>query len=116
MIATQLVKYKGISYEFADGTKLIVPPLSLGDLEVMQERMAKLDGGISPDNINTAVEIICRALRRNYPDITQDKLKNELLDVSNFQEVIQLAMDVGGLKRKEANDGAVSSGEVEAAS
>ena len=40
------------------------------------------------------------SLKRNYPDMTDDHIKNDLLDVSNMLDVFNAVLDIGGLVRK----------------
>lgn len=95
-------KIKGVSYEFANGETYIVPPLSLGHVEMLQERLEKFGGGLDKESIATVVDAAWMALQRNYPQITREKVRDELIDLGNFQEAMMLIMDVGGLRRKEA--------------
>lgn len=80
------------------GTDYIVPPLSLGALEELQERIQAFDGTLAA--AGTVVDCAHRALRRNYPDLTRDQVA-DMIDVGDFQDVMEAVMDVGGLKRKE---------------
>lgn len=97
---------KGIEFEFANGEKMVIPPLSLGSLEVVQEDLSSFDGSMNSKSVGAVVHAVHLALQRNYPDMTADRVKNELLDLSNMGEVMQAVMDVGGLLRKaqEAKD------------
>jgi len=96
---------KGVKYTFANGEELVVPPLSLGALEILQDKIGAFQGGVSKESIETIVEVTLAALHRNYPEITADQVKNDLLDVSNMLDVFGLVMDIGGLKRKEIEAG-----------
>lgn len=91
---------KGIEYTFANGETYTIPPLSLGAIEVMQERLDAFTGDGSLGSVKTVIEATTKALRRNYPDISEEKVANELLDLGNMMEVMQAVMDVGGLRRK----------------
>lgn len=96
---------KGVSIEFANGDQYIVPPLSLGSIEVLQGELEKFNGTVTKESVQTVVKATLLALRRNYPEITEEKVKNELLDVGNMIEVMRAVMDVGGLMRKEQAEG-----------
>lgn len=98
---TAIPKVKGVQVTFADGTLLTVPPLNLAALESLQDRLSKFAGGMDKESIALVVDAALAALHRNYPEITRERLVNDLLDVGNFQEVMEAVMDVSGLKRKE---------------
>ena len=93
-------KYKGVSIEFADGRTFIVPPLSLGAVEILQDKLAKFRGEMDKESIAFVIEATTVSLQRNYPDITEEEVKNELLDLGNMSDVIGAVLDVSGLKRK----------------
>lgn len=94
-------KYKGVSIEFANGETFIVPPLTLGAVEQLQDRLLAFKGGIDKDSISFIIEATTTALQRNYPEITQEHVKNELIDLGNMEEVIGAVLDVSGIKRKQ---------------
>jgi hypothetical protein len=94
-------RIKGIETEFADGTKLIVPPLNLASIQVLQDRLATFKGGMDADSINLVVDATMMALQRNYPDLTRERVITDLIDLGNMEEVMAAVMDVSGLKRKE---------------
>jgi len=95
-----MAKIKGIEFDFPDGT-LILPPLSLGDLELLQERLATLDLS-KPDktNVGTAIDAAHAALTRNYPEMTRAQVA-KLIGLENMIDVLEAVMDVSGLKRKQ---------------
>lgn len=98
---TSVTKFKGIEVEFSNGEKLIVPPLNLGALETFQDRLMSFKGGLDTESITLVLDITTIALQRNYPDITRDMVANELVDLSNMDEVMLAIMDVSGMRRKE---------------
>lgn len=102
---TSTPRFKGIEVEFADGTKLIVPPMNLATIETLQERLSTFTGGIDKTSISLVVDATLASLQRNYPEITRERVINELLDVSNMEEVMAAVMDVSGLRRKEQAQG-----------
>lgn len=94
-----VVKVKGIPFPFSDCT-LVIPPLSLGAMEQLQERLTGMSDVVSdPGNISTVIDTLHAALGRNYPDMTREEVAN-LVDLENMQEAMTCAMDVSGLKRK----------------
>lgn len=98
---TSTPRFKGIEIEFADGSKYVVPPMNLATIEVMQERLAGFTGGMDKTSIALVVDATLASLQRNYPEMTRERVVNELLDVSNMEEVMAAVMDVSGLRRKE---------------
>ena len=94
-----IVKIKGIPVPFGDQT-LVIPPLSLGALEQLQDRLANMREDMSdPEYIGTVIDTVHAALGRNYPDMTREEVA-DLIDLENMQDVMGCAMDVSGLKRK----------------
>ncbi len=83
------------------GTDYIVPPLTLGALEELQDRIQAFDGSLSPASMGIVIDAAHRALKRNYPEITRATVADSI-DVADFGEIMAAVMDVGGLKRKEA--------------
>lgn len=98
---TAIPKVKGVRVEFADGTTLVVPPLNLAAIEQMQDRLTTFRGGVDKESVALVADATLMALRRNYPDMTRERVVNDLVDVGNMQEVMEAVMDVSGLKRKE---------------
>lgn len=99
-----VVRVKGIPVELG-GTVYIVPPLSLGALEQLQDALSAFTGDIrDPKQIGTIIEAAHSALRRNYPDITRAEVA-DLLGLENMMEIMSAVMDVSGLKRREAESG-----------
>lgn len=96
-------KYKGIEIELG-GTVYVVPPIALGDLEQLQDRIEKFDGTTSKESVDTVVDAAYAALKRNYPEITKDQLRIDL-DVANFVDVFTAVVDMAGLRRKEIEEG-----------
>jgi hypothetical protein len=100
---------KGISMTLGE-QEYIVPPLTLGALEDLQESLEAFTGDTSPAAIKTVIDATTRALRRNYPDITRDQVR-ECIGLENMAEVMEAVMDVSGLKRKAREAGEVPPGQ-----
>lgn len=92
-----MIRFAGIAMEIG-GTEYIVPPISIGALEVIQDRLLAMTGKITDGPV--VVDALFAALKRNYPAITREEVA-DLVDVGNFGEVMEAVMDVGGLKRRE---------------
>lgn len=96
---TGVVKVKGIPLDFS-GRHMVVPPLSLGALEQLQERLNAFNGDIAdPDQVRTVIDSAHAALRRNYPDMTRIDVA-DAIGLENMLEVMEAVMDVSGMKRK----------------
>lgn len=94
-----VVKVKGIPVELG-GEQFVVPPLSLGALEQLQERIANFRGDIGDkDQVATVIDAAHSALKRNYPELDRQTVADGI-DVANMAEVFEAVMDVSGLKRK----------------
>ena len=94
-----LVKHKGIPVQMGE-REYVVPPLALGALEALQDRIAGFKGDIRDGKqVATVIDAAHAALKRNYPEITREEVA-DLVDVSNMAEVFEAVMDVSGLKRK----------------
>lgn len=99
-----MVKHKGIAFNLG-GDDYIIPPISLGALEQLQDRIASFTGNANDkEQISTVVDAAFSALRRNYPEITREAVA-EMIDLGNMIEVFGAVMDVSGLKRKEIEEG-----------
>ena len=91
----------GILFDFGGGRVLTVPPLALGALELLQERLATAQAlpATDPAVVATTIDAAHLALARNYPQITRDEV-GELVDIGNMGEVYECLMDIGGVKRR----------------
>ncbi len=96
---TEIVKVKGIPVDFC-GTTRIVPPLSLGALEQLQDRLGAFTGDVADGSqVSTVIDSAFAALRRNYPQITREEVADSI-GLENMTDVMAAVMDVAGLKRK----------------
>jgi hypothetical protein len=99
----EVVKHAGITLVLG-GKEYVVPPLSLGAWEQMQERMTAFTGDLSDKSqVATAIDATLAALKRNYPDMTRDEL-GEILDIGNMVDVVGAVMDVSGARRKKLQE------------
>ena len=89
---------KGVKFEFGNGEALIIPPLSLGAIEVLESAHGEVSTWAP--NVDMVCKLAGLSLKRNYPDMTDDHIKNDLLDVSNMLDVFNAVLDIGGLVRK----------------
>lgn len=92
-------KIKGLEFDFG-GAVLTIPPLSLGDLELLQDRISALQvGSVDPASVGTIIDSTLAALQRNYPEITRADVA-ALIDLENMVDVLECVMDVSGTRRK----------------
>ena len=106
------VRIKGVTVEL-NGVDYVIPPIALGALEQLQERIVAFNGDIQDvKQISTVIDCAYAAMRRNYPDMTREEVA-DLIDIGNMNEVFTAVMDVSGLKRKEQE--AAQAGEAQAA-
>ena len=77
------------------GTVYVVPPLNLAAVEFFQDRLSNFTGGADLQSVTLVAEVTLSALKRNYPDMTLEKVK-ELIDLGNMVEVFQAVMQVSG--------------------
>lgn len=104
------VNVPGVNFAFSGGKTLVIPPLSLGDLEQLQDRIAEVKGGVDKESVKTIVDVTHAALKRNYPEMERSEVA-ALLDLGNMLDVFQCVMDVSGTRRKAQEK---ESGEVQA--
>ncbi len=96
----EIVKYKGIPFAFNNQQTLVIPPIAIGYLEQLQERVSLVNGNtLDPEQISTIIDTLYIALRRNYPDMTREDVA-DLVDLGTMTEAFECAMDISGMKRK----------------
>jgi len=91
----------GVELSFG-GIKRTVPPLSLGALEALQERIAKFKGGFDRESVATVIDAVHACLCRNYHGITREFVAQSL-DMANMFTFMNAAMNISGLTPKELN-------------
>lgn len=110
--ATTVVRVKGIPLELG-GTIRVVPPLSLGSLEQLKDKLSEFTGDVREgDQVATVIDATHACLKRNYPELTREEVA-DWLDLENMMEVMEAVMDVSGMKRK-AKEAAAPEGEAKA--
>ncbi|MDP3650524.1 MAG: hypothetical protein Q8R67_02465 [Rhodoferax sp.] len=84
------------------GVIYILPPCSLATLKRHTkgiDAMQRSSFDFSEASVDTILNLVFEALRRNYPDITPEFVA-EHLGLDMVMETFQAAMDVSGLMRK----------------
>lgn len=82
------------------GRDWLVPPLTLGQLRYLMPKVRQLTEfgvAMSEEQISTMCEIVATALRRNYPDTTNEAVA-ELLDMGNARDVLQAVLTGSGMR------------------
>lgn len=77
-----------------------VPPLAFRAVIELQDDVESLSGmgtKPTPAQVDTVTRIVHSALLRNYPAMTKEEVA-DMLDVGNFQEIINATLAIGGFK------------------
>lgn len=90
---------KGVTVEMG-GEEWVIPPLTLGAIEDMQEELSALATLDPKAQFAAMATVIHTAMQRNYPDLTLDRLKRDLLDMGNIFEVTDAVMGASGMVKK----------------
>jgi hypothetical protein len=90
-------KYKGRPVELG-GQVLIVPAMNAGTFEDFEDRIAALQAGTEPKPIGLVVDLLHRCLRRNYPEIEREFVR-EVVDVDNWAELFAVIMGESGYRQ-----------------
>ena len=99
-----MTKIKGVALTLA-GAEYIVPALSLGALELLQDRIEAFNGAMTKESVATVIDCLHAALGRNYPEMTRAQAA-DLVDVENFSEVMGAVMNTSGMVRGAADPNA----------
>lgn len=99
-----MAQIKGITFDFGAAT-LVIPPIALGALEQLQQRITEFKGEVlDKAQVATVIDVAHAALLRNYPEMTRAQVA-DLIDVANMADVFQAVMDISGMRRKQAEAG-----------
>ena len=97
------VKNPGHAIEL-DGTRFVMPPLSLGQMEQLDEEQMQLllgdEGGITKPRLKLYIDLIHAALMRNYPDLTREFIAGAL-DLGNMRGHLNALLSRSGLSKDE---------------
>lgn len=85
------------------GQVFTVPPLNFKQLKQLRPRIQMLQSGMNgmadEEKMQTFVDVVGIAMRRNYANLTNDELE-DLLDLNNIGEVFLAILNSSGLVRK----------------
>ncbi len=88
------------------GEEYKVPPLGFRAIQELQERILLLSsmGTLpTPEQFGVIIDVVWEALKRNYPALTREAVV-DMLDVGNFQAVINAALSVSGFVKGDAGN------------
>ena len=89
------------------GINFDVPPLTLGQLRRLNPKIRALTqlnrdvSGITDEQIEAIGDIVAAALSRNYPDMTAERVLDQLIDTGNARDVILAVLTGSGLRQGE---------------
>jgi len=86
--------------------------LAIQELQAEVPKLASIRGIPSAEQMGVVFKIIHAALARNYPDLKVKDVE-EMIDLSNFQDVLNSVLEVSGFKRVPPGEG-VAPGELPA--
>ena len=96
---TTTPRHEGVAIQLA-GQEWIVPPLSFGQLKRLLPRFQTMQTGVlTPEWIETSVEIVLAALSRNYPDLQAEAVE-EMIDMNNYAAILNTILQASGLSQK----------------
>ena len=93
-----MAKIKGIEITFGEGETYTVPPLSLGSVEDLQDRLGAYNPNGAMD-VSLVVDCLTASLKRNYPDMTRERVR-DMVGLENMVQVMEAVMNVSGLVKK----------------
>lgn len=115
LVGGAVVKMGGVEYT--------VPPLNFRSVRKLQAAgdLDRFEKGISfgiqirPEDLDALLRIVLEALKRNYPDMTIERLE-ELLDFGNALDVVRAILSISGIgDSKKTATGEAATGEAPAA-
>lgn len=96
-----IVKVPGVELTLG-GEKFVIAPLTAGPLKQLLPQFERIQELSIVEQLDVAVDAAYHSLRRNYPDITRERVENELVDLANMGDVIQAATIVSQLVSADA--------------
>ena len=89
-----------------DGVRYVMPPLSLGAMEQLDEEQLRLlteQGPVSRERTKLYIDMVHAALLRNYPDIERP-LVADGMDLGNMTKYLRALMETSGLTKDEDDE------------
>lgn len=82
------------------GREFIAPPAPFACLR----KHAEVFEGARAATITIMADVVFAALRRNYPDLSQDEFFEQYLDVGNLREAFRCVMLITGAEEKQPGE------------
>lgn len=83
------------------GKDFVLAPLNLRQVEELEDVIQSLGSQNNMASVaKVASKIVHASLSRNYPDVTEDEVK-DLLDISNMQDAMQAVLSTSGYTKGE---------------
>ena len=95
------VKFRGVAF-FMNGREYIVPSLSLRHFQDNYELLTTPPVDLR-EQFSLYIPVIGLALRRNYPEISDEELK-DMLDLSSFRDALVAVQGASGMKTVAAGE------------
>lgn len=89
--------HKGQPLELG-GRVYLVPAMNAGTVEDFEDRIAAIQEGREARPVGLVVDLLHRCLRRNYPDIERDFVR-EHVDLDNWGEIFAMVMGQSGYRQ-----------------
>ena len=83
-----------------------IPPLGFRAIQDLQANISILQGMTGMPNeaqMKIVADVVCAAMKRNYPDITTEAVL-DMLDLGNFQPVFSAVMGASGYRKAESGE------------
>ncbi|MFI5230065.1 MAG: hypothetical protein ACHQWU_13410 [Gemmatimonadales bacterium] len=99
-------RFKGQAIE-VDGVTYIVPPLALGAVQDLLPRIEAIGAppsssvGLTKEQVDTMLDVILAAMRRNYPELTRATLE-EIVDLGNVKPLFRMVLGLSGFEQSDA--------------
>lgn len=92
------LRYAGVPV-YMNGRNYFIPSLSTKDFRANYDALSAspAEGGHPNEMFSQYIPIIGLALRRNYPDITDEQLE-DMLDLRTFRLAIRAVQDASGME------------------
>lgn len=96
-VAQVLPRYRGFSVDMG-GTVFVVPAMNAGTIEDYWDRIQALQAGTEAMPIMLVVDLLHRALLRNYPGMGRQVARDHV-DADNWQELFAMLMGESGFRQ-----------------
>lgn len=80
------------------GKDFVFPPIPLSGLAKLGDRLQQIGVGMSEESITALSDGVFYSLRRNYPDIAQSFVQDNI-DLLNVHSVVDAFVEVNGFQK-----------------